>query len=202
MENKITILVVMLLVVVALGSGCVEDGGDSNTDNGITAMEGKEITDRIAYNWTPDAKLIGIHKGDEMVSPGKCLMWFFYYYNSSNQSLPYHYIKIEMYSNGDAISIVLNNWWFTNKSKPIENWTIDSEDAYNIAINNNEIKKWLEINDKAKVEGFHLVNSYDNYTNPRWVIQIDNYEKGNDGIFATIDIDAITGEVLEVITTD
>ena len=72
----------------------------------------------------------------------------------------------------------------------ISNWTIDSDEAYDIAISHNTVKSWMQ--DHPNVE-LSLFGS--NSGKSGWSISWIDKTEDNEG-FLTAHVDAITGEIL------
>lgn len=195
------LLIIISVVIIIIGALFYVAFLGGTGESGITAMEGKEIASQKALNWTENATLFHIRKASEMVSDGSFSKWIFTYCDSQNISPSTKYIEIEVcYNNSNAIIdedvIGLSTPPF---SKPISNWTIDSDEAYEIGKDNETIQLFLS-NYEPIVDAFSLRIDMD--TNKTvWSIHwedtssassFENYNR------ADIEIDASTGEVLYV----
>ena len=190
---KIIKIFSIFLLIFSSSLCCCLNGNSNNEDNsGISAFEGKEIADPIALEWNENATLFeirGHHK-----NKGLSDYWF------------YGYIYPNISENDTGFSIcVFNDNSFRSRDceiliekKPICNFSIDSTDAYDVAILNEKIKAYL-----AKYKGHinHFVLW--NIDNIHWRIEWEIDATGNEDYKrAEIHIDANTGEVLYVEASD
>lgn len=195
-------LLIMVIVISTVYYLCLPV---NNIDAGITAMDGKLIVDTLAHEWCDNATLYHIRKASEMVDDGTFSKWIFIYCDSQNISSNTTYIEIELCSNGssriiDEDIIGLSTPPF---SKPISNWTIDSDKAYEIAHSDEKIQSFFSNYDPV-VDSFSLRIDMDTQKTI-WSIYWDdtssassfeNYHR------ASIEIDATTGEVIYVEVDD
>lgn len=180
-----TIVVVSIVLAIVVIAFFIARPGIS--DRGITAMEGKLIADKIAHNWSEEAILVYVRDSSEMTKGGYFLAWSYKYWDGKNDSD--NSLGIKVYSDGRTTTRVTKLY----DEQQITNWMLDSDEAYKIAKENNEIKKWLSKYRDARVDGFMLTGSnwYIHWYSPGFMDQPHN---------ANIILDANTGEVLEVST--
>lgn len=184
-KNKIILisLITIFIVIASLGVYLVEDGV-----NGITALEGKEIADELAHEWSQDAILYAINEGSLMVGEGYFQIWGYYYFDSPNVTTATECLGITVESNGDTF--IFHNSTI-DKTIPISDISLDSDDAYDIAKNNLEIDTYLESN--PSVELFSLDSSTGI---PIWTIEFVEASLVDHARWALIQIDANTGEII------
>lgn len=162
---------------------------------GITAIEGREIADQIALNWSENATLIRVSQGEES-QEGRCFSWFYTY--SDSPVINNNTLEIGITVNTNSQTTVteegnISQFELLNGVSIISKWVFDSNEAYEIAIDNSEIASFM--NHNPKTDGFFLVNETGN---PTWFIDW-TYDAGFDNPkWANIQIDANTGEVLYV----
>lgn len=169
----------------------------NNYSDGITAKEGYSKALEEALKWNQSAKLIQIRKNSQVIN-GKASQWRYNFgvNNDKNNS-----IDIIVCVNGTVFSPriyrVGPNYYF------IENWTIDSDEAYNIAMSNPTIKTYLnkygsDVHIYSFILGTHKAPG-ELYNKTVWGIEWYGDVTGDEDYKgAEIDIDAITGEVLYV----
>jgi len=184
-KNKIIVisLIIIFIIIASLGIVLIEDGA-----NGITALEGKKIADELAKEWRQDAVLYSINEGSTMVGEGHFQIWGYHYYDGPNVTTTTECLGITVESNGDTF--IFHNSTI-DKTIPIGNISLDSDDAYNIVKDIPAINPYLETN--PSVEIFSLDASTGT---PIWTIEFVEASLVDNARWAQVRIDANTGEVL------
>ncbi len=181
----IVLLIVIILVIASLGIYLMGGGA-----SGITAMEGREIADDIAKNWSINATLTGIQKSSNMDGDGRFNEWVYFYIDeiiiTNTTKRAYIGINIDGTSSVRYSTVIVD-------CQPIGAFAIDSDKAYEIANDSSAIKSFLL--HRPVLDIFSLGNSTGT---PTWYIEW-GYGSLIDGPqWARIEIDANTGEVLYV----
>lgn len=156
---------------------------------GITAKEGKLIADDVAKNWCHNASLsdIGLYYN---ITKNDWDGWTYDYWNNSRVDFINSTITVIVNSNGDYF---IEKRWLSISEFPIEDWVIDSDEAYEIAISQDEYKIIKEYD--ASIANFHLdyeTGQYEGHKliwNPWWDVNDKAIYLGR------AEIDAMTGEV-------
>jgi len=184
-------LIIILLLISLMTSGCIEIKDDSE---GITALEGLEVAEEVALNWSENAILIGVRKGGSIVSGGVYSSWSYSYAASDNVST-----RVEKFGVGINADMTYNTREYegTLRHNPIYNWNIDSDEAYETAKDNDEIQEFLSKYERATVERFTLFGG-EGGSDPAWKIHWSSMRGFADPKHAEIRINARTGEVIEV----
>ncbi|MHA2277230.1 MAG: hypothetical protein ACXAC2_15760 [Candidatus Kariarchaeaceae archaeon] len=193
--HLISIVLIVIIILSIIIS--IDNLKNDDEEKGITAMEGKEIAENIAREWNRDAVLVYMRDASEMINNGHYLKWRYKYWNNKTYN-DTSCIEIEIYS--EKTVIIDYTKLYEQNERPISNWKIDSNRAYDIAVDDAKIKEWLSEYDDEKVDGFSLYGSYDNTTNPCWVIHWYSPGFMDDPHNAHIVIDATNGNILEVDT--
>lgn len=185
----LTLLVIVTLVIIGIFLSIIPDEKEA-----ITAMDGKIVADEIASNWSVNATLVGVRKSGSANTQNQFQSWYYIYWDASNNSRPHKCIEIRINTTGYT-EHTFEDW--SSPNIPIENWNIDNDNAYEIAINNENIKSFLKHN--PIIDGFSLSSGSNQAV---WVIEWA-YDAGiDDPKWARIEIDATTGEVLYVEVDD
>ena len=186
-KSKLIIVSIIVIILVIASIGIYLIGGGAS---GITAMEGREIADDVANNWSENATVITAKKAGEMQADGRFLTWDYMYINTEIITESTECIGIRIYSNGTFT--VRDNASF-GPYKPIISWNIDSNRAYEIAQENSAINTFLGRG--PSLEAFFLGSSTEK---PIWILEWCDPGFMDDPKWAKIEIDANTGEVLYV----
>ncbi len=183
--------VILMLSVISIYT---QHGGGQNTEK-ITAMDGKSTADKIAIEWNNSATLVGGGLCGEIDNEGKATCWTFAYQNNMNGNGTYEF-NVKVYGNGETKTWIL---WLNapTSTHKIEGWTIDSDEAYSIAMKNEKIKAFLHKYPDAEVDSFSL-HSSGNSSHPVWKIEWVDWGFLDNPHWAEIQIDATTGNVLYV----
>ena len=202
MEEKRTSLILISLAVVSIIiiASLIIIILDSSELDVITALEGRDIAEPIALSWHDDAVLEHIVMTDKNIN-GKSNSWRYRFYspssaNTTNNYTQYDVLSVSTYSNGTLDSYTSITGIIQGN---ITNWTIDSDEAYEIAKNNRMIANWLsKYQPSFRIDlwgdGIYGSNSvWDFYFDDMSLASVfENYHR------AEIHIDAHTGEVLFV----
>jgi len=181
---------VLLLITVSL-SGYVNGENEKVEDiEDISAKEGLQIAEEAAMEWNADSILVYVMKSSTMINEGTFSAWGYKYWNeTSNECL-----GVKAYGNGTVTTRETGYY----KENPIYNWNIDSDEAYEIAIENDEIQEYLSTFERAYIERFTLFGG-EGDSDPTWKIHW-SYSGGifRDPKHAEIRINARNGEVVGV----
>ncbi len=192
-KNKNIFLAIALLFIL-IGAAIVVPYFIKSPTSHITAKGGlvktKEILEERYRN---DTWYLSYVIGSGSVnSEGKSTCWT--YYVTVNKSSYYEGLMIEVYSNG-TFKVVGPGQSDKPPAIVINNWTIDSDEAYSTAMRNEKIKAFMNKYDDADVDIFSLSSS-GNSGHPVWTIEWVDWGFMDDPHWAKIEIDATTGEVL------
>ncbi len=160
---------------------------------GITAMDAKNITYNSAKIWHPNAVVVHMRSG-YLYSSGRAPYWFVAYAKPTIIGASTEFVEYKV----DAEGTITGVWHSSGKyrGQSLEtNWTIDSDEAYEIAISNYKIKKFLRKYDDAFVSSATLGGTSNRSV---WVISWRSWGIFDNPHSARIEIDASTGEVLHV----
>jgi len=185
-------LVVIVIVTASIGFYLIKDGASDIQP--VSALDKIDFANQIATDWKSDSILYAVCM-QEQNNNGEITAWRYEYYSPStanivnNNHTIYTCGKVYLFSNGTHIIKSFNS----SNIYPIDNWTIDSDDAYDIAMENSEITSFLHHEPCPFL--FQLSND-----SVRSIWQIEwCYDAGfDDPKWAEIHIDANTGEVLYV----
>ena len=141
----IHIFVIIILLLISL-SGCIEINSDEEKET-MTALQAYEIAEETAKEWYDDSVLILVGLGGYSDGRGGAHRWSFRYYSPSNyidhndNATKYASAYIYIYANNDTdivedFSIIYD--------KTITNWTIDSDEAVEIAKQEPQIESYLD----------------------------------------------------------
>jgi len=176
--------VTFTLIIAAMGVFLLQN---DNISNEITAKEGYTIAEQHAKNWSYNATLIYV-TGNSQES------FIFRFWDLTNNTI--NCLEIKVYTNK---SITTRFTKSLHDEYPISNWTLDSDEAYKIAMNDAEIESFMKHN--PMLDSFFLASptsSGDSIWYIYWA-----YNAGiDDPKWAQIQIDATTGEVLYVEVDD
>ena len=192
----IGILLVSTILYIAL---------DNSHSSGITAMEGRAVAEIIAKAWHNDALLSQIGGIDNENQVGNTNGWVFTYYSPSTEQVEDNMTKYErahivVYANNTTVCSYAIRY-SGEIGQSIDNWTIDSPDAYQIVENNSQISSFLDKYRNSDVEyTLQIRNSYPD--RPVWFIIFLDMGIMDNPHSAEIHIDANTGEVLYVRADD
>lgn len=194
-KNVVTLFVLSSLLMFALvSSGCFQSESDKNR---ITAQEGFEKAKDLSDSQNEKAVLESVACLDSPKKGGKSPRWSFDYIAPLENGT---YVTSDIIINGDLKGEV-SIGGYVNKSKrtpkPLLNWTIDSDEAYDIAKENQKISGYLDEYDDAEVDQMQL-DMWEEYSKDDaiWIIK---WRSGGLGPrWAEIVINAHTGDVLHV----
>ena len=179
-KSKLIIVSVIVIILVIASIGIYLIGGGAS---GITAMEGREIAEQLALNWSDNATLVYV-TGD----PHQAIAYR--YWNLTNNTI--NCLEVTVYTNKVTETRYTR---CLHDEYPICNWTIDSDEAYEIAMDNENINSFMA--HYPTLDSFSLATPrLDN--NSVWYIYWCYNAGFDDPKWAQIQIDATTGEVLYV----
>ena len=175
---------------------------------GITAMEALEYSDAYAYEWNEDGELFSMGVIDYSVPPhdldgeeGRYNEWFCLYAVPTNNGTNTSSILFKVDSNGTVIEqgrAEDSNLFEYSYNGFVSNWTIDSNEAYDIAMENSDVLNWLEQHPDAKLNLFNI-NHMDYLGETAWRISWIDKSDSNYG-YMSVCIVADTGEVIVSVT--
>ena len=188
-KSKAVIAVVVVLVIVfaAIGFYLIYSGA-----SGITALEGYVIAQEAVeeiYD-TSNYTLSFVVSWGELKNNGYSDGWDYYIFISkSNQYVSF---QIRVYSD-ETYEHFGPGYSNSQPYSIIHNWNIDSSEAIDIAISNNEVAFF--VHGSSNLDLFQLSN----FTGkPMWKIEWVDWGFMDDPHWAVIHIDATTGEVIYV----
>ena len=190
---------IMTLLLISISWAILKENGTEIEI--ITAIEGRTFADDVAKKWHDDALLVDVGSMGMSDSSGRASKWSYKYISLSTTIIDENITKYER-----AYVYVMSNGTITVKTafrvkdeigEPILNWTIDSDQAVEIAKENSEIKEYLSKYSKAQL-GLNLRMEDEYPNNAIWSIGWADQGWFDDPHNAHIVIDAHTGEVLEV----
>ncbi len=186
--------IISLVIILILLIACIMIFFISYETQRITAIEGKVYANSIAYNWSENATLISVRIASTIGSGGYFTDWYYKFIDTTIITNETECIQIKItYDGGQYITYNAS----IGPHTPIFDWRIDSNDAYEIALANEDIYSFMAHN--PMVDGFFLSNASGI---PTWYIDW-TYDAGFDNPkWAEIQIDATTGEVLYVEADD
>ena len=196
MTKTFCCLIIALLLISLMTSGCIEIKEDPE---GITAKEGLNLAEEVASDWSENATLVIVNKGSSMVSKGSFTAWGYGYYHM-NESIESGRDKFDLYTirvYSDMTFESRETLNTTARQSPIYNWNKDSDEAYEIAMENESIKEFLSEYSRASVSGFTLFGG-EGGSDPAWKIHWSSMRGFADPKHAEIRINARNGEVIEV----
>ena len=189
-KSKAVIAVVVVFVIVFSAIGFFLFKGEASVE-GITALDGYEIADEIAMDWNVNNSLESVRPAGILTDDGKFSAWN-YAFSVNINSTTQNSLIVVVNMTGDYTTEEGGPHQVTYY-KEISNWTIDSDKAYEIFLNNEEIASFM--NNNAFISNFILMNTSSG--NSFWYIQSSDISDGTLRM-ANIEIDATIGEVLHV----
>jgi len=191
-KRIVIFLIVAMLIMIPVISVYIQHTDSQKSIEKITAMNGKSMADKIAFEWNNSATFVGGGLCGEINNEGRATCWTFAYQNNMNGNGTYEF-NVKVYYNGENKTEIL---WLNAPTSTgrIEEWTIDSDKAYSIALKNESIKAFLDKYPDAEVDLFSL--SSGNSSHPVWTIAWVDWGFWDDPHWAKIQIDATTGDVL------
>lgn len=179
-SSALIIGLALIIIIATIGVFILSQNKFSNE---IKASEGNVIAEQLALNWSDNATLVHI--------TGKPQEAFaFRYWDTTNNAI--NCMEVTVYANKTTQTRLTR---CLHDEYPISNWTIDSDEAYNIAMNNDKIKSFMRHN--PALDSFSLA-SPTTTGNSVWYIHWAYNASIDDPKWAQIQIDANTGEVLYV----
>ncbi|MFW6142026.1 MAG: PepSY domain-containing protein [Candidatus Saliniplasma sp.] len=142
----IHIIVIMILLLTSL-SGCIEINSDKEKET-MTALQAYNIAKEIANEQYDDSILVLVGLGGYSDGKGGAYRWSFRCYSPSTliieDNVSYYqrmYIYVYADDNTENQTRYITKSSFSN---PIENWTIDSDEAVEIAKQEPQIESYLD----------------------------------------------------------
>ena len=179
--RSVLLLIAIIIVVTLLAVSIIKP---VNTFEGITALEGYEIAEMYSENGT----LFHVQLPSVQIRDGLADGWKYSYGYYDNNGDITHNVAIYVFSNNTVL--IRNSSGVGYPGGKITNWTIDSDEAYSIAMSDDRIKDF-----EGTLRYMNLDYFDDKLT---WYISWGKSGFLDDPKWANIEIDATTGEVLYV----
>ena len=203
-KTRTSVIVLIAIIIIISTLAIVLFTAESE---GITAMEALEYSDAYAHEWNEDGELFNMGVTDYSVPPqdpdgeeGRYHEWFCQYAVPTNNGANTSSILFKVYSNGTVIEQgrAEDANLFEYHTGFVSNWTIDSDEAYDIAMGNSDVLNWLEEHPDAKLNLFNI-NHMDYLGETAWRISWIDKSDSNYG-YMSVCIVADTGEVIVSVT--
>jgi len=204
----IPIIVIIILLLTTL-SGCIEINSDEEKET-MPALQAYEIAEEIAKEWYDDSVLVLVGLGGYSDGRGGAHRWSFRYYSPSTLIIEdnvSYYKRMYIYVYADNETETQTAYIAKSSfSDPIGNWTIDSDEAVEIAKQIPEIESYLDEYSRASLgmtlkmwERLPDGRENPNQDSATWSIGwSDSGGIFGDPAHARVFINANTGEVLYV----
>jgi len=194
-RKYVLILAIITLISVPI-SYILLTKSTNGTNTTITAREGLALANGVAHEWNNDSVLVYVRDYGSFFE-GECTAWYYIYYSPSsgraiNNWTTYSLLFVDVYYDNTYKTEEIQS----SAEPPILNWTVDSDEAYSIAMKNKEIRAFMDEYPGACVDIFSLHGREDG--NPVWNIEWVDWGFMDDPHWAKIQIDATTGEVFYV----
>jgi len=189
-KNRKILAIIMIGIILSITISAILYS--YNESKGISAAEGLNKANELAEQWNSSAVLVYVQAMGEIYRDGKCEKWG-YSYSNNNSNINQ--------SKGFVITVFADFTYVTGEREsppsphPIIIWKIDSDDAIQIAKSNPEITQWLDKYNNANIQSMVLTA---NSNASGWGIAWNDPGFMDDPHTAVININAITGEVLDV----
>jgi hypothetical protein len=132
---------VILVFVIQLG------GTNKTPTFAISAKEGQIIADNVSHQWRSNAILYDIRLATtDMTHDNTYIAWYYAYYSINSSEMTS--LDVKVYSNGSYMAEEIGPGLIDSNLLPLLNWTIDIDEAYSIALENEKIKNFMK-NDPA-----------------------------------------------------
>jgi uncharacterized protein YqkB len=142
-----------------------------SSSNNITAQEAKVIADEVAFSYNNSAQLYYVSSQQDMINhDNSCNEWRFHYivgYYNSNAG--YEFLQVSVDSDGTYTESTGSEDDADLMNKTFNNWIIDENQAFNIALDNDDVGLYLKSHD-SKVFLYWLTVDENQSTNPVWKI--------------------------------
>ena len=197
LNNKHIGKILAIIFVLIIFSLCIfYFKGISDNEKGITALQGEDIADNIAKEWNQNATLAHVSRGTyEMYDGGKFESWYYVFFVNFTYPSSEKGLSIRVFSDGRVETSEMETAY---EDYPLKNWTIDSDEAYSIAMKNEKMTEYMNRYGDATVDSFYLTMPSENSPHPVWNIYFMAGGADLSPHNANISIDATTGEVIYV----
>ena len=192
----IALIIVAIIVVASLGLYTLYTLFDKASDEGISEMHGLILADEIMNNINSNSSLIKIQNAGYhyQQNSGNLPAWKYTYRNEAEV------ITITIFSNNTN---EIDNWknaTHYEMYETIHTWNINSSQAFEIAMSNEKIITWFESDMRSApyIQVFKLYQNSDKWVNPIWRIEWADQGWFDNPNYIDIEIDAITGEIMEI----
>ena len=202
-KNKkvIIITIVIVLIIVSVGIYALTQTNDAE---GMSAQEAKNISDNIVqninitlplYRISATGSMYNAYPNGEIDDSGNSSIWSFTYCKTNETTHVVELFEIFVFSNGSSRAVCENYSGAYFNVTPVNNWSIDSNEAFEIAKNNEAVKEFRSTYSGEYINVFAL---YWDEECQREVWKLTwRYEGPLDNIEqVTILIDANTGNIL------
>ena len=193
----------LVLVIIIVSMGIYTHFQIANNNEGISALEAKNISDDIVQNQNITLPFYGISATGSMSNAypmgkiddsGRSSIWVFTYCETSNVTHVVETFQIFVFQNGSSRVVWENYSGAYFNVLPINNWNIDSTEAFKIAEENDGVKEFKSTYSGEFISVFSLYWDED-YHGEVWKLTW-RYEGLYDNIEQlTVFIDAETGAV-------
>ena len=199
-------IVTSLIIIIFIVGGCIFQNENSNNKGKLneyfTAKEGKEMADQKAKDWKEDSILLQVWAhGNYEDKNGKSNTWEYDYYSPSTKEIDsdgketYLYFAFNVHANNISVGTEYSGQMH---DYPFENWNIDSDKAYSIVMNDENVTDFYSEYLNPSFLMFRLSAHKSNYDNhPIWSFTW-NGESGNLFSHFEVILDATTGEIVRV----
>ena len=194
----LSIVIVFLMITTVWMSGCTDKKTEDTTDSGfISAKDAWEQIKSAVETWDPNYRIARVrHYGtNQWDQQAKEISWDFYVESEDGSKSTTFTYSVE-----DGSSYLADNPIGTGRNTflPI-NWTVDSTEAAEIALNAIRENEFPDFN-----AGFEAVLTADENSTPYWTIDYSSRKKdGNYDLsipleYGGVEINAKTGEIISI----
>ncbi len=198
-RNRVTIISLAMVSIIVLALFIVLSYGSYTSNDDIVDVapekEHLSLSEKIAKNWSEQSHLVNVAVSIQK-SPQNEPYVIYTYTNTTVGDIPVYCLEISVYD-AERYDTREYMWHSPNgEDKPIGNWSIDSKEAYEIAINNDKIKAFMGRYPNAEIDGGLMLSNASG--TPTWYIKMVDWGFLDNPHTAEIQIDATTGNVLYV----
>ena len=194
--DKRAIISIICAAVLVVATGAYFTLRSEPELNGITAMDGYELVKSLieeSYGNSTIVLFTANALNNANISNGMSEGWQYIF--EVEQQVNYKVFVINVFSNmayeiihTGSSTLPLDQW---GAYSPINNWSLDSDEAYEIALSNEEVNNYMVNNPKGEFIRLESV-----HTHPVWKIGWIYYFSVNSPKYAEVHISAETGEIV------